>query len=515
MGHSWSGGYVADLPYTHGYYHELAPGFIRFGLLLAGLDHGGGDPADQGRYRYCELGFGQGVSANLHAAANPRGQFWGTDFHPEHALFAQGLAQRAGLSAHWLAASFEQLQDEALPDFDFVTLHGVWSWIDESTREAVLRFLQRRLKVGGVVYLSSNVMPGWSAERPLRDLMRLHTETASAPGQGTAARIEAAVAFAGRLRQARAAYFEHNPPAGQMLDDLQREDIHVVAHEYFNRAWTIGYFADLARSLEGAGLQFACSLHKSDLLGEVRQRAHGCGLEGMDLALRETTHDFILNRRFRRDVFVRGARRLSPAEREARLLDLGFVLTRPAGVFAPKVQTPYGSVTLDDSALRPLLRALEAAPGPLPLRALRAAAGLEDRPPEAALEVMVALVAQGLVFPVFADDTAHGAASRARAINRVVADRARHDDLIRYLASPATGHAVEASWADRLLLSAWEEGARGASELAEVIEAAVPQAWTPDPASPAQPSPRGEAERFLASVAPSWQRLGILEGARS
>ena len=94
-------------------------------------------------------------------------------------------------------------------------------------------------------------------------------------------------------------------------------------------------------------------------------------------------------------------------------------------------------------------------------------------------------------------------------------DRARHDDLIRYLASPATGHAVEASWADRLLLSAWEEGARGASELAEVIEAAVPQAWTPDPASPAQPSPRGEAERFLASVAPSWQRLGILEGARS
>lgn len=511
MGHSWSAGYVADLPYTHGYYHELAPAFIRFGLLLSGLDHGGGDPADDGHYRYCELGYGQGVSANLHAAANPRGRFWGTDFHPEHALFAQDLAQRAGLPARWLACSFEHLMDENLPDFDLVTLHGVWSWIDEPTREAVLRFLQRRLKVGGVVYLSYNVMPGWSAERPLRDLMRLHTEAASAPGEGTAARIEAAVAFAARLRQARAAYFEHNPPAAQMLDDLQRENIHVVAHEYFNRAWHIGYFADLARSLEGAGLQFAGSLHKSDLLGEVGQRARGCGLEGVDPALRETTHDFILNRRFRRDVFVRGARRLTVAERDERLLDLAFVLTRPAGPFGPTVATPYGSVSLDGSVLRPLLEVMEAATGPLPLRALRAEAGLQEHPLDAVLAVLVALVAQGQAMPAFADDARHAGASRARAINQVVAGRARQDDLLRYLASPVTGHAVEAAWADRLLLWAWEQGARRASELAEAIEAAVPQAWVQDGGA-AQATPRGEAERFLSAVAPSWRRLGILEG---
>lgn len=516
MGHSWSAGYVADLPYTHGYYHELAPGFIRFGLLLAGLDHGGGDPTDQGHYRYCELGYGQGVSANLHAAANPRGRFWGTDFHPEHALFAQGLAQRTGLSAKWLACSFEQLLDEDLPEFDLITLHGVWSWIDEPTREALLRFFQRRLKVGGVVYLSSNVMPGWSAERPLRDLMRLHTEAASAPGAGTATRIEAAVGFAGRLRQAGAAYFAHNPPAVQMLGDLQREDIHVVAHEYFNRAWQVGYFADLARSLEGAGLQFACSLHKSDLLGEVRQRARGCALEALDLSLRETAHDFILNRRFRRDVFVRGARRLSEAEREARLLELEFVLTRPAGNFGPTVGTPYGTVSLDGALLRPLLQALETAAGPLSLQRLCADGGLQERPLASVLEPMVALVAQGLVFPVFGDDLAHAGASRARAINRVVAECTPHEDLIRYLASPVTGHAVEASWADRLMLIAWEQGARAAPELAEVARTAAPQAWESQPASAASaegpPSPLGEAERFLVRVAPAWRRLGILEG---
>ena len=65
--------------------------------------------------------------------------------------------------------------------------------------------------------------------------------------------------------------------------------------------------------------------------GEVRQRAHACGLDAADMnpALRETTHDFILNRRFRRDVFVRGTDRLARPAREALLRQVGLVLLRP------------------------------------------------------------------------------------------------------------------------------------------------------------------------------------------
>ncbi|MDH4375696.1 MAG: class I SAM-dependent methyltransferase [Ramlibacter sp.] len=511
MGRSWAAGYVADLPYTHGYYHELAPSFVRFALLLQGLDHGGGDASNAGRYRYCELGYGQGVSGNLHAAANPRGSFWGTDFLPEHALFAQDLAQRAGLDARWLSRSFQDLLAEDLPEFDFVTLHGVWSWIDADARAAVVEFLRRRLKVGGVVYLSCNVMPGWASEKPLRDLMHLHTELASPPGDPTASRIRRSVDFADRLRQGRAAFFAHHPPAVQMLEDLQRDEVQVVAHEYFNRSWHIGYFADVARALEPAGLQFACSAHKSDLVGEVQQRAQGRGLDGLDPTLRETAHDFILNRRFRRDLFVRGARRLLPAEREQRLLDLSFVLLRPGAGGQSTVQTPYGSVALDPQVLRPLLAALEAASAPLPLRQLRDEAGLAEVAIEQLLHVLVALVAQGHVFPAFADDTGHAGASRARAINRVVAERARQDDLLRYLASPLTGHAFEASRPERLMLAAWEDGARDPVALAEALRQASPGSELGLGSGDAQATPLGEAERFLARVAPAWQRLGLMD----
>ncbi len=58
----WTAGYVADIGYTYGYYTELNPLRVRLAFLNAGLV-----PPEVGSA--CELGFGQGMSANLHAAA--------------------------------------------------------------------------------------------------------------------------------------------------------------------------------------------------------------------------------------------------------------------------------------------------------------------------------------------------------------------------------------------------------------------------------------------------------------
>lgn len=509
MNQNWSHGYVADLTYSHGYYHELSPAFLRFFLLLNGYANANAG----GEYRYCELGYGQGVSANLHAAANPRGRFWGTDFNPEHALFAQGLAREAGLEAGWMAHGFEQLLDEDLPEFDFIALHGVWSWIHTSARHAVVEFIRRRLKVGGVVYISYNIMPGWSAEKPLRDLLWLHTELAGARGDSTASRIRDSLAFADRLRRGHAAYFEQNAKAGQMLDDMLRDDVHVVAHEYFNRSWHITNFAELSQSLEAAGLGFACSVHKSDLVGEVLARRQACGVADLALspALRETTHDFILNRRFRRDLFVRGGHRLPRPQRSAMLLDVALALLRPAQSIGTTVQTPYGSVSLDAAITHKLVRALEAAGGPVTLGRLIDEAGLADSPREKVFETAAALVTQLHAFPVFADDVACASQARARAMNRAIAERARYDDTLRYLACPVTGHAIDTQRADRLFLLAWEQGARTPAQLCETAWPWM-HALAPD-TDPDQGRRElaGQAAQFVETVVPLWRRLGLLE----
>ena len=67
----WTNGYVADIGYTYGYYGDLNPLRVRLAFLNAGLVAPEIGTA-------CELGFGQGVSVNLHAAASVV-QWTGTD----------------------------------------------------------------------------------------------------------------------------------------------------------------------------------------------------------------------------------------------------------------------------------------------------------------------------------------------------------------------------------------------------------------------------------------------------
>jgi SAM-dependent methyltransferase len=508
MRNKWSIGYVSDMTYSHGYYHELSPPFIRFFLLMNGF----ANASQGGGYSYCELGFGQGVSCNLHAAANPRGRFHGTDFYPDHALFAQQLAAGAQLDANWLGLGFEEMLDADLPQFDFITLHGVWSWIDAAARHAVVEFLRRRLKVGGVVYTSYNVMPGWSAEKPLRDLLWLHTELAGAGS--TDKRIRGALDFAQRLREGKAAFFDQNTRAGQMLDDMLRDDLHVVAHEYFNRSWHLTYFADLARDLEAGGLSFACSLHRSDLTGEVFHRTRGMQIGELEPALRQTTNDFILNRRFRRDVFVRGASKLPALERDAMLKDVAVTLMRAPGSISPTLQTPYGSVTLDASITRQIAQVVESSAGPVRIADLIKRGDLSSTPLERVFETVAALVAQSQLAPVFADDARQAASARARAMNQAIADRACLDNTLRYLASPVTGQGMEASRIERLFLFAWEQGARQAPELAAI---AWPLHAATTGAAQADAQARGDIEtraaQFLETTAPLWTRLGILQEA--
>jgi len=52
----WSSGYVLDIPYTSGFYRELAPTYLQFVLHSQSLRA----PALGPGATYCELGCGQG-----------------------------------------------------------------------------------------------------------------------------------------------------------------------------------------------------------------------------------------------------------------------------------------------------------------------------------------------------------------------------------------------------------------------------------------------------------------------
>src|SRR5690606_30638930 len=118
----------------------LSPAIIDFALLNKRLSR----PV-RGPVKYLELGFGHGLSLNVHAAGNA-GEFWGTDFAAPQVANALHLAHAAGSPARILNDSFERLAArDDLPQFDIIVLHGIWSWVSPEVRAQILSIFDRHL----------------------------------------------------------------------------------------------------------------------------------------------------------------------------------------------------------------------------------------------------------------------------------------------------------------------------------------------------------------------------------
>ncbi|WP_199173379.1 class I SAM-dependent methyltransferase [Pollutimonas subterranea] len=354
MSGDWNEGYFTDVGYTYGYYREINPVFQRFCLLLRGYAAPEGGTAN-----HCEMGFGQGVSVNIHAAANP-GHFVATDFNPSHAAHANKLAAAAGTDARLYDDSFEQLLNRTdLPQFDSISLHGIWTWVSLENHKNIAEFARCHLKPGGVFYNSYNCFPGWSPAYPLRQLFALHDRFASVPN-GASERVDAALKFSEALLAANPNYSKAVPQLGEKLKSIMGQNRNYLAHEYLNREWNCMYFTDVVDALTHAKLDYVTTAVPLDAVDAVNIAAEGLDfLNTIDHPiLREQARDYFVNQQFRKDLYVRGAVRLTPIEQRERLLNTRFALTQPAESVPLKVAGAAGEATLQEAVYKPLIAAL-------------------------------------------------------------------------------------------------------------------------------------------------------------
>jgi len=450
----WTSGYVTDLEYTHGYYRELHPDTLRLACISAGIAPPVGETEN-----YLELGFGQGLSLNIHAAANG-GVFWGTDFNPSQAAHASAMARAAGSGAMVLDESFAEFAArQDLPQFDIIGLHGIWSWISGENRAVIVDLLRRRLKVGGLVYVSYNCLPGWAPAEPLRHLMTLHSDLAGSDAAGTAGKVEGALKFAKSIAESGALYFKSNPAVAERLKRISDQNRNYLAHEYFNRDWDLMAFSEVARILGGAKLSFATSAHLLDHLDGINLSPDGAKLLAgiQHPVLRQSVRDYLVNQQFRRDIFVKGLRRLTAIERSEALTAQAFMLTVSAGDVPLKVQGALGEGTLQENIYRPLLDILaENDHEPKSVRRIAGHERAKSLPHTHVVEALLALVGSGHV------STARipTATSRARckALNQAIAMRSRSAADINFLASPVTGSGITVGRIEQLFLLAIGQG---------------------------------------------------------
>ncbi|MFO1081066.1 MAG: class I SAM-dependent methyltransferase [Reyranellaceae bacterium] len=461
----WTSGYVTDLDYTYGYYRELAPEMLRLMCLNAGVAPPGGE-----QLHYLELGFGQGLSINIHAAGNP-GVYWGTDFNPQHAAQAGALAAAAGSGAVLLDDSFEELSRRGdLPAFDVIALHGIWTWVSANNRRTIVDIIRRHLKVGGLVYLSYNCFPGWAPAEPLRHLMNLHAELAGSDVTGTAGKVDGALAFAQQVAGSGALYFRANPAVGERLKRIAEQNRNYLAHEYFNRDWDLMAFSEVAQELADAKLSFVASAHFLDHFDAVNLSQDGQKLLAgiQHPILRQSVRDYLVNQQFRRDIFVKGPRRLTPLERHEALMAMSFALLTPPSDVPMKITGTAGEAVLTESAYRPVLEALaDGAYAPKRLSEIAAHPAVKGLSVGSVVESVLVLAAMAHVAPARVPGKA--ARSRTRNLNDRLLARARSQSDIGSLASPVTGGGITANRIEQLTLLAMRAGQTSAGAQATFI----------------------------------------------
>lgn len=450
----WNYGYISEVDYIHGYFSELSPARMKLALLSRGIAHSVGRSPS-----YLELGFGQGLTLNIHAATNS-GHFYGTDFNPSQVANAAELAAAVGKQVTIWEDSFEDLAArDDLPQFDIVALHGIWSWVSDETRAAIQSIARHYLKPGGILYVSHNILPGWSPMMPLRHLLDEYSRRAATGG--ILSRVDQSLDFAEKLMSAGASYFKANPGVADRLKAMRKQDRSYVSHEYFNRHWNPETFASTSDALAECKLTYAASASLIDNIDSVAvpPRARPLLASISDDVLRETTRDYVLNQQFRRDLFIKGARRMTAAESAMQFDAMQFLAAGPLDEVPSRVATPMGEVNLKPEIYAPLHEALvRQERKPFTLAGLRDRDGLPALNDVQLREALLILCATGHVSPVSDSETPAEDREAARRLNREICSRARFTGGTQYLAAPVTGAGVFVNRLQQLILLAMDEG---------------------------------------------------------
>ncbi|MDD2882218.1 MAG: class I SAM-dependent methyltransferase [Rhodoferax sp.] len=459
----WTAGYVADIGYTFGYYPELNPLRARLAFLNAGLV-----PPENGTH--CELGYGQGLSTNIHAAASG-GAWHATDFNPTQAAFAQSLAAVSGSNAHLTDEAFADFCTRTdLPEFDSIGLHGIWSWISDENRAVIVDFIRRKLKVGGVLYISYNTQPGWAPIVPMRDLLTEHSEVMGVAGQGIVSRIDGALAFADKLFATNPTYAKANPWAIERLKGIKGQDRNYLAHEYFNRDWLPMSFASMAQWLTPAKINYACSAHYLDHIDGVNLTAEQQDFlkEIPDAMFRQTVRDFMVNQQFRRDYWVKGLRTLNTLEQTEAFRAQKVVLVQARSDVSLKVTGAIGEATMQEPVYNPILDVL-ADHKPKTLGQIEQA--VKDKGVTFAQVTQAAMILTGAGHLAAVQDEAliPKAKKHTDKLNVHLIDKARGSADISYLASPVTGGGFTVNRFQQLFLLAISQGKKQPAEWASFV----------------------------------------------
>lgn len=504
----WSHGYPVDESYPPSWHGFQSPAHLHAICALMGVAW---EVGPETPLVIADVACGTGYTALMLAAGNPHCEVVGLDYNPAHIAEARSMAAAAAIgNVRFIEADLAELDDSALnalPEFDLIAAHGLWSWVADPVREGLLRLLRRRLKPGGLALVSYNALPGAASALGLARLVRPFMLSAANSADG----VQLASEHVKRMVAAEPAHLSSSAWRPLLTGEVTAARPGYLKHEFQTEHWRPSFHADVAAAMASARCDYVGSATIDENFPQMSLSAAQRELwdEAPDAAARELIFDVCVPRAFRRDLYVRGLRRVP---RDAAVDALWLASTSRAGGEVT-LKTQAGEASLPQSLVDAVRSALS--DRPCTVGALRKLPGCGNVTPS---ELLAVLIGSGHAQPLWrlpgSDVDWPQAVAVARRLNAVAAERlAPHGMGVGTLglATPALGGGLRVSTIELAVANLVAHAATDGHE-SDDVTALVRRLVPPGPLPP--PEVVAELERVVAELLaerrPVWKVLGIV-----
>ncbi len=468
---SWSRGYYTSSLYTCGFYREMAPNWLDFAALIKGHSPRRREGAP---FRYLELGSGMGLHLCLLAGAYPEGTFVGIDFHVDQIAHSRQLAHQTGLTnVSFVQADLVDLAAETTKvpatlqpegSFDYVVSHGLYSWVNQDVQAALLSLTARSLAIGGLFYCSYNCLPGWYPGAIFQQLAEQERGRSDPRDPLVAYRRAAAqlIALADPEAEEPTPLARSFPSLAKTVAEAIGGDPRYVVHEYANANWQPLYVHQMHAQVAIHQLRPLGSASLPEQFpGLLPSRIQEAVQPDSAFPPNELLVDIATNKRFRRDLFVRGFRPLSDQELDERIGAVWLVSTAHQPIEAARYITGFGEVTTDTGAVRRVQARL--AEGSASVRSLaeELAVSLHDT------VILVSLMLHGDQVGLLRPD---GPAEACKAVNGAFLRLMLEGAPYQYVIAPGIGTAMAVTPVEAILLEATGQGLDAEGQIAWLVK---------------------------------------------
>lgn len=291
-----------DLMYESGAFPQTAINNLEARARMMGLK-----PAAAAKAKVLELGCSMGGNIITQALYYPDAEFVGIDLSGRQVAQGNAIIEKMGLENVRLEEKDILTIDESFGKFDYIIVHGIWSWVPDAVKDKIFSICRNNLTEHGIAYISYNVYPGWKRQEQLREIMYFAgRDVLEEPLEArTRKGLDALKALAEILENDKGLGGGGKLPA---MQKILNHNTYYVAHEYmeiFNDPIYVNSFIEWANRHRLAYIGDT-DLHASFVswMAEHTQERI-LALAGGDYIAKEFYSDILSDRQFRRSLLCR------------------------------------------------------------------------------------------------------------------------------------------------------------------------------------------------------------------